>query len=223
MEIEKVIDNVYWVKDRGKKMLTTLNLGQGASVYGERIFRFSGREYREWIPSRSKLAAAMYKGFKPAGLNEGINILYLGASTGTTISHVSDITGIDGKIFAVEISEEVGARLILLAENRKNIYPIIYDAAKLEEKSGILQRCDFLYEDIAQKDQVGIFIKNANNFLKRGGYGAIAIKARSIDVSSPPKAVIERARQDLSRRFSIIKVIDLYPFQKDHSFIFVRN
>ncbi|MCW1301592.1 MAG: fibrillarin-like rRNA/tRNA 2'-O-methyltransferase [Candidatus Parvarchaeota archaeon] len=223
MEIEKVIDNVYWIKNNGSRILTTLNFKQGVSVYGERIFRLNGREYREWIPSRSKLAAAIYKGFKPVGLREGISVLYLGASTGTTLSHISDIIGREGKAFAVEISEEIGVRLILLAENRKNIYPIIYDAAKLEDKGSILQRCDFLYEDIAQKDQVGIFIKNANNFLKRGGYGAIAVKARSIDVLSPPKEVIERARQELSKRFSIMKLIDLYPFQKDHAIIFVKN
>ncbi len=223
METERVIDNTYWINRGSRRVLTTINMQTGKSVYGERIFKINGKEYREWIPSRSKLAATIYKGFKPDSLKEGISVLYLGASTGTTVSHVSDIVGKNGKIYAVEISEEVGVKLILLAETRKNIYPIIYDAAKLEDKREILERCDFIYEDVAQRNQVEIFIKNANLFLKRGGYGAIAIKAKSIDVLAKPRDIIEKARETLSKRFSIIKSIDLYPFQKDHSIIFVKN
>ena len=223
MEIERVIDNTYWINKGARRILTTLNMQPGISVYGEKIFKINGKEYREWIPSRSKLAATIYKGFKPNDLKEGISVLYLGASTGTTVSHVSDIVGKNGKVYAIEISEEVGVKLVLLAETRKNIYPIIYDAAKLEEKKDALQRCDFIYEDVAQRNQVEIFIKNANMFLKRGGHGAIAIKAKSIDVLAKPRDIVEKALEILSKRFSIIKTIDLYPFQKDHSIIFVKN
>lgn len=222
MELRRVMDNVYWLAEK-RRTLVSMNLVNGQSVYGEKLIDINGRQYREWVPFRSKLAAALYKGFQGVDLHSNSRVLYLGASSGTTVSHVSDIIGHGGQVYAVEISEEMGIHLILLAKTRNNIFPIIADASNIFEYSGLVPKCDFLYQDIAQKDQIGIFIDNANRFLRRGGSGAIAIKSRSIDVSQPSFKVIAAAKSQLEKRFKILGAVPLFPFQKDHELIFVRN
>ncbi len=222
MELKKVIDNVFWAGDKNK-LLVTRNLVTGESVYGERLLTVDGQEYREWVPIRSKLSAAFHKGLRMIDIKEGSKILYLGASSGTTVSHVSDIVTNKGEIYAVEISEEMGASLILLAEKRKNIFPLIEDARKVDSYSKFVPKCDFIYQDVAQRDQVEIFIHNSNQFLKNGSYGAIAIKTKSIDVSKPSGFIIEQTSALLRRNFTIIASIDLYPYQRDHALIIVRK
>jgi fibrillarin-like pre-rRNA processing protein len=222
MELQRVMDNVFWLQGKGRQ-LVSLNLVRGQTVYGERTFNVSGKEYREWIPSRSKLAAALYKGLKDLDLKTGYKVLYLGASSGTTVSHVSDIAGENGQVYAVEVSEEMGANLILLAEKRKNISPIISDARKPDEYPAGIPKCDFLYQDVAQRDQVEIFLKNIEMFLKNGGSAALAIKTRSVDVSKPSRKVVEDTVRALRARLDVKTSIDLYPYQKDHALIIVRK
>lgn len=50
-------------------------------------------EYRVWNPFRSKLAAAIVGGVDKIYIKPGAKVLYLGAASGTTVSHVSDIVG----------------------------------------------------------------------------------------------------------------------------------
>ena len=50
-------------------------------------------EYRVWNPFRSKLAAAILGGVDKIHMKPGAKVLYLGAASGTTVSHVSDIVG----------------------------------------------------------------------------------------------------------------------------------
>lgn len=50
-------------------------------------------EYRAWNPFRSKLAAAILGGVDKIHMGPGKKVLYLGAASGTTVSHVSDIVG----------------------------------------------------------------------------------------------------------------------------------
>ena len=50
-------------------------------------------EYRAWNPFRSKLAAAILGGIDNIHIKPGSKILYLGAASGTTVSHVSDLVG----------------------------------------------------------------------------------------------------------------------------------
>uniref|UniRef100_A0ACB8FRJ0 Uncharacterized protein n=1 Tax=Sphaerodactylus townsendi TaxID=933632 RepID=A0ACB8FRJ0_9SAUR len=83
---------------RGKEdALVTRNLVPGESVYGEkRISVEDGEvkvEYRAWNPFRSKLAAAILGGIDQIHIKPGAKVLYLGAASGTTVSHVSDIVG----------------------------------------------------------------------------------------------------------------------------------
>ena len=50
-------------------------------------------EYRVWNPFRSKLGAAILSGVDNIHMPPGTKVLYLGAASGTTVSHVSDIVG----------------------------------------------------------------------------------------------------------------------------------
>ena len=58
-------------------------------------------------------------------------------------------------------------------------------------------------QDIAQKNQTDIFIRNCNFFLKEGGYGLLAIKARSIDVKRKSKDIFIEMRKELEKLFTL--------------------
>jgi fibrillarin-like pre-rRNA processing protein len=222
MELKRIIDRVYWLLDK-RRTLVTLSAYGGNPVYGERIFNLSGMIYREWVPYRSKFAAAFYKGLNGIDIRDGYKVLYLGASSGTTVSHISDIIGVNGQVYAVEIAEEMAVNLILLAGERKNIFPIVDDARKPENYSGNIPKCDLLYQDVAQRDQTDIFIKNADLFLKSGKIGIFAVKSRSIDVSMDSREVVRNEIKKLRSKFDVIREINLYPYQKDHSLLILRK
>ena len=118
------IEGAYWASLHGEReQLATLSLAPGTSVYGETRFRVNGIEYRIWDPYRSKLAGAILKGELPTDvIKSGDKVLYLGASTGTTISHVSDIVGSEGLVVGVELSARVGREFIEhVAKARPNV------------------------------------------------------------------------------------------------------
>ena len=81
--------------------IATRNLTPGTSVYGEELIQ-EDVEYRIWNPRRSKLAAALLNGLKNLELDDASKVLYLGASTGTTVSHISDIVT-EGRILCSRI------------------------------------------------------------------------------------------------------------------------
>ena len=208
------------VKYYGNRIATE-NLVPGEKVYGEKLVKINGKEYRIWDPRRSKLAAAILKGLKRVSLKESWKVLYLGAASGTTVSHLSDILR-RGKIFAVEIAPRVFADLFFLSEKRKNIYPILADARQIWQYSGLVPVVDFVYQDIAQKDQTEIFLENCKAFLKKGGYGIIMIKARSIDVTKKPSKIFREERKKIEKEMEVLQILDLSPYEKDHACILVR-
>lgn len=222
MELKRIIERVYWLEGK-RRTLVTLSAYGDVPVYGEKVFRLSTGIYREWVPYRSKFAAAFYKGLNGVDLKDSYKVLYLGASSGTTVSHVSDIVGEAGQVYSVEMAEEMAVNLVLLAEKRKNIFPIVDDARKPENYSGRVPKCDLLYQDVAQRGQTEIFIKNSDIFLKRGKIGIFAVKTRSIDVSMDPRDVVRNETAKLRAKFEVIKTIDLYPYQKDHALIILRK
>lgn len=200
----------------------TLNADPGKRVYTEKLMKREGSEYRTWDPFRSKLCAAMRNGLKTFPFRKGSKILYLGASTGTTISHLSDIVGDEGEIFAVEISPQCMNILLRLCERRENIIPIHADARKpsgYEEVGEV----DSIYQDVAQPDQDDILIKNARMFLKEGGIAMICIKSQSIDVTKNPKEVFEAVLRKLDGDFKVLERIKLEPFDKDHLFVVLER
>lgn len=112
--------------------------------------------------------------------------MYLGASTGTTVSHISDIV-INGRIYAVEFSPTTAKKLVQLSHQRSNIAPILGDATKPKGYLNIVEKSDLVYCDVAQPTQTELFMKNMNLFSTDAGVGLLMIKARSIDVVQNPK------------------------------------
>ena len=203
--------------EQGKrKQLYTINLVPGQNVYGEKLIEENGIEYREWDASKSKLAASILKGSINIGIRKEDVVLYLGPSSGTTVSHVSDIVGNEGFIFAVDIAPRVMRDLIFLCYERKNIAPILCDANKVDALKERVSQVDIVYQDVAQKNQLDIFLKNADLFLKSNGYALLAVKARSIDVTKHPRQIFKEAREKLEKVMTIIDYRELEPFQKDH-------
>src|SRR6188472_2515706 len=213
---------INWITVNGEKQIATLNLIKGNNVYGEKLVKYNGDEYRIWDPFRSKLAGALKKGLKNLPIMNGTKVLYLGASTGTTVSHVSDIIGFNGIVFAVEPAIRVARELIEnVASKRRNVVPIIEDARKPQSYISVFGKVDVLYCDIAQPDQTDIAIGNCHAYLKRKGAILIIIKSRSIDVTMEPKAVIAHEAKKLeSQGFHIDQIIKLDPFDKDHGLIY---
>lgn len=216
----KNVDAISYVTVNGKSHIATINLLKGITLYGEKLISRNGSEYRTWDPFRSKLAAAYINGLEFDFLNVK-NILYLGASTGTTVSHLSDIIGYSGKVFAVESSARVARELISnVSSKRTNVIPIIEDARKPRSYFSIYDKMDLVYCDIAQPDQTTIAIDNCKIYLKEGKPMLLVIKTRSIDVTMSPKNVISQEIKKLeSHSFEIKQKIDLAPFDKDHAMI----
>lgn len=203
-----------------EKKYYTINLEPGNTVYGENIIQKNGFEYRHWDPNRSKLGAFLEK-TNSLPLRSDMNVLYLGAGDGTTVSHVSDILT-DGKVYAVEKARKPYRNLLNLSKRRKNIFPIMEDAGKPRRYEDIVEEVDFLYQDIAQRDQVGIFLKNLP-MLKENEIGMLALKARSIDVTEKPSSIYSRVEEKLRERTDVLDRVDISGYQKDHAVIVIRN
>jgi len=210
----------FWIQVEGEKKLATQNLVPGNQVYNEKLVQHKGSEYRIWNPFRSKLAAAIMNDLKNFPFNQKSDVLYLGVSTGTTISHISDIVNQGGTIFGIEHASRVARDFLdRVASHRKNIVPIIQDARRPEEFFSVYKKVDIVYVDIAQPDQTDIAIENCRLYLKSGGYLFLVIKTRSIDVVKDPKMVIKDEIKKLETLFEIKQTIDLHPYDKDHAMV----
>lgn len=215
--IEEVFPSVYLVDH----MLSTKSFAPGTRAYGERLLNVEETEYRQWDLYKSKLAGAIHKGLNELPIEPGSLVLYLGAASGTTVSHISDIVGEGGGIFAVEFAQRSMRDLFKLCENRKNILPIFADANKPElykEEIGD-EKVDVLYQDVSQPNQAEILIKNANAYLKEGGHALFCIKSQSIDVTQDPKKTFRIEVEKLEAKgFETIQTILLDPYDRDHMF-----
>lgn len=211
-----------WIYVDGQKCLATPNLDKGSTVYGEKLIRDDHKEFRQWDVYRSKLAAAIHKGMQNFPFMGGTRVLYLGASTGTTVSHISDVIGAEGIVFAVEPAVRVARELLEnVATRRHNVIPIIEDGRRPRSYYSMLGIVDVVYCDIAQPDQTDIAIENCKVYMKNEGVLLLVVKARSIDVVKDPRVVIkEEAKKLESNGFTIKQFIDLEPFDKDHGMIY---
>ncbi|MGC8649240.1 MAG: fibrillarin-like rRNA/tRNA 2'-O-methyltransferase [Candidatus Micrarchaeia archaeon] len=219
MEKFKVLfDKVFLIDGK----VATINLNRGKKVYNETLVDINGIEYRLWNPYRSKLSAAIMKGLKTFDIKEGSKVLYLGAATGTTASHVSDIVGIDGKVYAIDISERNMRSLINLCEVRHNMLPILEDASYPERYADIIETCDIIYQDVSARNQSEILKKNAR-FLKKNGTAYFIIKSQSIDVSKNPEKVFKEALESLSDVFEVVEKLDLEPYDSMHMFAVLKK
>jgi len=211
---------------RGKEdALCTRNLVPGDAVYGEKRISTeeadgSKIEYRVWNPFRSKLAAAIIGGVENIWIKPGSKVLYLGAASGTSVSHVSDMIGPQGVVYAVEFSHRSGRDLINVAKKRTNIVPIVEDARYPLKYRMLVGMVDVVFADVAQPDQARIVAINAHQFLKTGGHFVISIKANCIDSTAAPEAVFAKEVQKLRQEnFKPLEQITLEPYERDHAVV----
>ena len=209
-------------QDRRKKIYTR-SICPKKTPFQERIAKEGNIEYREFDPTRSKLAAMIMKGCTNVGIRPDDVILYLGVSHGYTSSYISDMIGPNGLIFGIDPAPRVVRDLVFLAQQRKNIAPILADANHPEQYIGRVSQADIVYQDIAQRNQAEIFMKNVDLFLKEGGYGLLAVKARSIDIRRKPKQLFEEIRKILDRKYKVIDYKILDPYEKDHCMIIIKK
>jgi fibrillarin-like pre-rRNA processing protein len=217
--MKQIFEGIYF---EGKSIFTK-NLLPGRKVYGERLISENGIEYREWDAHRSKYGAALKNGIKQNIFENGKNVLYLGSAEGTTVSHVSDIVGIKGAIFCVDVSEIAMQKLSRLAEERENLFPIISDAQLVNNyKEYFSEKADAMFQDISQRNQADIFVRNAQ-LVKKGALCAIAIKTRSISQFDSPEETLQKEKKILDTEFEIIQVVNLEPYEKEHYLVLCKK
>ncbi len=231
--IDEIFPGIYRVPDTknpNKMLLATRNLTPGRSFYGERLTKEDLRgqllEFRFWDPFRSKLSAAILNGLRMMPFAEGTTCLYLGASTGTTVSHISDIVGDKGRIFAVEVAQRVAREFLEnVVRYRTNIVPIIADARQPERYPSIYGEISVVYCDIAQPDQTEIAIANCKRYLwQKEGVLFLVVKASSIDALKD-KRLVFKEQADLLRKanFEVLEQIDLEPYDRNHEMIISKT
>jgi len=210
----------------GAHRLATKNLTPGRSIYGERLVRFEGIEYRIWDAFRSKLAACILKGIQNVPIKPGHSVLYLGAASGTTSSHVSDIVGERGHVFCIEFASRSLRELVSnVCAYRLNMSPFLEDA-RLPQKYAmfISGKVDDIYCDVAQPEQARVVADNADVFLKESGWVMLAVKAQSIDVTKDPAVVYQNEVRVLEKRgFKVEEVVNLEPYDKAHAMIVAQK
>lgn len=213
---------IYWANtEDGTRKLATRNLSPGRTVYREHLIKVKGVEYRVWDPFRSKLAAAILRGLKKVPLKPDCKVLYLGAASGTTVSHVSDIVGGKGHVFCVEFAPRTMRELVNnVCRYRKNVTPILEDARKPDEYVMFMEDVDSIYCDIAQPEQARVMADNADLFLKAKGWTMLSVKSQSIDVTKKPVEVYNQEANTLETRgFKIKDMVQLEPYVKAHAMI----
>lgn len=152
--------------------------------------------------------------------NDITRVLYIGAAAGTSVSHVSDIVGKAGAVYAVEFSHRPGRDLLGVAKLRTNIIPIVEDARHPLKYRMLIGMVDCIFADVAQPDQARIVALNANYFLKNGGHAVIAVKASCIDSTAAPEAVFRREVSKLQKEnFKPLEQLTLEPYERDHAVV----
>ncbi|KAJ5351848.1 hypothetical protein N7452_000822 [Penicillium brevicompactum] len=217
---------------RGGKedMLVTKNLTPGEAVYGEKRISVDGPanedgaatkvEYRVWNPFRSKIAAGVLGGLDDVFIKPGAKVLYLGSASGTSVSHVADIVGPTGNVYAVEFSHRSGRDLINMATHRTNVVPIVDDARHPTRWRFLVPMVDVIFADVAQPDQARIVGLNAHMFLRDGGGVLISIKASCIDSTAKPEVVFAREVQKMrEEKIKPKEQLTLEPFERDHCIV----
>jgi len=204
--------------------LYTKNLIPGKKVYGEKLIDFNGIEYREWDPHRSKLAAIILEKPISSFLSSNLKCLYLGASSGTTISHLSDIIT-KSIIYGVEFAERSIRQLIQNTSDRENIIPILGDARFPESyANSIFTEIELIYQDVAQPNQAEIAVSNCNYYLKDDGILILAIKSQSIDSIAKSEKVYAGEKNILEKSgYEIIESINIHKYAANHIVLIVKK
>ena len=216
--------NVYISGPPDNLKLYTKNAVRGKRIYGEKLINYRDIEYREWDPFRSKIAALVLGNPKTNFLANNLKCLYLGASSGTSISHLSDIIK-SGIIYGVEFAERSIRQLLQNTLDRKNIIPILGDARFPDEYSRhIFTEIDLIYQDVAQPNQAEIAISNSNYYLKNDGLLIIAIKSQSIDSLQKSEYIYDQEKEVLEKSgYSILESINIHKYAANHIILVAKK
>ena len=188
----------------GERRLAT----RGKPVYGEP----TDGPWRLWDARRSKLGA-MYEHGMDVALSGDDRVLYLGAASGTTVSHVADFAG---PTYAVEFAPRPARDLLDVAAVRSNLFPLLKDARKPETYAHVVESgLDAVIQDVATRGQARVALEN-RRFLAEDGRLIAAIKARSEDVVRDPEAVFADVRETLEEGYEVLETRRLEPFHTDH-------
>lgn len=212
MHVNKIGENVYQIDNQ----IATVNLTPGVQVYQEKLLDYEDKQFRLWNPRRSKLAAAIINGLSIFPFKEASTVLYLGASAGTTPSHISDICT-KGRIYCVEFSATMMREFLDVSKNRGNLLALLDDATHPSDYQALVESVDIIYSDVAQATQTKLFLDNFKLFAKEDTIGIIMIKARSIDVTKKPSVIFKEEKRKLEEGgLKILEEIKLDPYEKDH-------
>tara|TARA_B100000029_G_C17400397_1_gene896831 strand:- start:272 stop:856 length:585 start_codon:yes stop_codon:yes gene_type:complete len=170
------------------------------------------KRWIKWNPFHSKLSAYLLGGGEYWPFNKNSKILYLGAAEGNTLSFLSEICT-NNTIAAVEISEIAMAELLELVEKKKNIIPYLGDAHFPNKYHIQANKPEIIYQDIAQNDQIDIFLRNCNYFNPK--YAFLMLKTQSI--SKKKTGIIEYTENKLKEKFQIVESINIKKWAKGHT------
>jgi fibrillarin-like pre-rRNA processing protein len=186
---------------------------RGESVSGEQ----TDGDWRRWDPARSKLGALLDRGVD-TGLAGGETVLYLGAASGTTVSHVADVAG---PTYAVEFAPRPMRDLLDVAESRPNLIPLLKDARQPESYAHIVEPVDAIVQDVATRGQARVALEN-RRFLRADGRLVATIKARSEDVTRAPEDVFADVLATLESGYEVRATERLDPLHTAHLGVVAR-
>jgi fibrillarin-like pre-rRNA processing protein len=187
---------------------------RGEPVYGEP----TDGPWRLWDAGRSKLGAMLELGLD-TGLAGGESVLYLGAASGTTVSHVADFCG---PTYAVEFAPRPARDLVTVAADRGTLFPLLKDARKPSTYAHVVEsELDVVIQDVATRGQARVAARN-RQFLRDDGRLLAAIKARSEDVTADPDDVFDRVLGDLRERYEVLETARLDRYHDDHFAVVAR-
>jgi fibrillarin-like pre-rRNA processing protein len=192
----------------GRERLAT----RGEPVYGEP----TDGEWRVWDAGRSKLGAMLALGMD-TGLAGGETVLYLGAASGTTVSHVADFAG---PTYAVEFAPRPTRDLLPVAEARENLLPLLKDARDPASYAHVVEPVDVVVQDVATRGQAEVANRN-RRFLREDGRLLAVVKARSEDVTADPDEVFDGFLDALSG-YEVLETAALDPYHEDHLAVVAR-
>ncbi len=176
-----------------------------------------GKKWITWNPYHSKLAAYLLGSGENWPFTRESKVLYLGAAEGNTVNFLSNIC-IEGRIIAIDISRISMIELVTLAEKKRNIIPFLGDAHFPEKYRNHAGNPDILYQDIAQADQVNIFVRNYKYFKPK--YGFLMIKSHSI--SGKESEVYSETKKILKQNFDVVKVTNISKWAKGHNAYYIE-
>tara|TARA_B100001179_G_scaffold156482_1_gene114324 strand:- start:216 stop:890 length:675 start_codon:yes stop_codon:yes gene_type:complete len=216
-------DTIFWITVKNKKKLATLNNASINEVYNEKLIKINGKQYNLWNPYTSKLAAAIVNGMEIFPILEKTKVLYLNSTIEKTLSHISDIIGVNGKIFILsDINENSKNFLENVMNDRTNVFTITRDNGDPVKFSSKTEMVNVVYVDITQHNETEVAIQNCKRYLRDGGFLMLVVPTKKIDFVNNPNGQNLEEIQKLQSSFEIIQQINLTDFFKEHSMIIAK-